>query len=134
MGITTKELVPVIAVVALWGSQWVGSNMCFHSDNEAVVLIIQRQHAKHIVLNQLLRCLFFYASVYHFQFFAAHIPGVNNTIADAISLDNMTLLSFLLLQASKVSVPSQVSNFLLFLQDWGSQTWIDKFSYSLSLA
>ena len=58
-GITTKELVPVIAMAALWGIQWVGSHVCFHSDNEAVVLIIQRRRAKHIVLNQLLCCLFF---------------------------------------------------------------------------
>ena len=41
-GITAKELVPVIAAAAMWGSQWVGSHVCFHSDNEAVVIIIQR--------------------------------------------------------------------------------------------
>ena len=65
-GILEKELVPIVSAAALWGQHWAGAHVCFHSDNEAVVTIIQKRHAKHQPLTQLLRCLFFYASVFTF--------------------------------------------------------------------
>lgn len=57
VGIAVKELVPIVVTLALWGSQWTGRHICFHSDNEAVVSVIQRHSAKH--LTHILRCLLF---------------------------------------------------------------------------
>ena len=59
---------------ALWGHGWSGKHVCFHCDNKAVVLMIQAHNAHKESLVQLLRCLFFYAAVFHFHFSATHIP------------------------------------------------------------
>lgn len=133
-GITAKELVPIVVAAALWGRSWGGKHIHFVSDNEAVVAIIMRRNAKLPLLTQLLRCLFFYASVYNFHFSASHIPGVDNHAADAISRNNLSLLSSLLPQATRVIVPQPVVDFLLFLPDWGSSIWIQRFAHSLQVA
>ena len=111
-------------------------SMCVSTqDNEAVVTTIQRRSAKHPLLTQLLRCLFFYASVFQFHFSASHIPGVFNTTADAISRNNLELLPSLLPQASQqVTVPQSVSGFLLALPDWGSPNWTTLFLHLLPRA
>ena len=133
-GIAAKELVPIVVSALLWGCDWAGQHVCFHTDNEAVVAIIQKLSAKYPLLIQLLRCLFFYSSIFRFQFSALHIPGVQNTVADAISRNNLVLLSTLLPpQACKVTVPAAAVRFLLSLPDWGSQTWTKEFIRSLSL-
>ena len=67
-GIAAKELVPIVIAAVLWGLQWTGQHVCFHSDNEAVVTVITRRFAKHT----LLRCFFFYASFFPVQLL--HMP------------------------------------------------------------
>ena len=130
--IAAKELLPIIVAAALWGPLWAGEHICFHSDNEAVVTIVNNRCAKDKLLINLLRCLFFYAAVFQFHFSASHIPGVDNHVADAISRNNLSLVSSLFPQASQVFVPGLVVSFLLDLPDWGSRTWMEKFTHSLS--
>ncbi len=131
MGIAAKELVPIVVAAALWGAQWAGRHICFHSDNDAVVSIIQRRSAKHLLITHLLRCLFFCASVHQFHFSALHIPGTENVLADAISRNNLTLLSTFLPQVPPVVVPPGISQFLLHLPNWGSSSWTEQFVLSL---
>ena len=38
--ISVKELVPVVIAAALWGRHWTSEHVCFHSDNMAVVSIL----------------------------------------------------------------------------------------------
>ena len=131
VGIAAKELVPIVLAAALWGPNWSRQHILFHSDNEAVVTIIQKRHAKHQLINELLRCLFFYASIFHFNFSATHIPGVLNVAADAISRNNLTLLSSLFPQATQTLIHNSVSAFLLHLPQWGSPAWMEQFNLSL---
>ena len=131
--IAAKELVPIVMQVAIWGSLWMGSHVRFHCDNEAVVKVLQKRNAHNPTLIQLLRCLFFYAARFQFHFSASHIPGVDNVIADAISHNNMSLLSSLPSQVHQVNVPAAVAAFLLSLPDWGSQNWISQFARSLKI-
>jgi hypothetical protein len=131
-GIAVKELIPIVLAALLWGRQWSGKHVCFHCDNEAVVTIIGKRHAKHPSLSQLLRCLFFYASIFHFRFSASHIPGMNNTVADAISRNKLSLLFSLIPQAHQVPVPLAAVTFLMSPPDWGSRSWTSKFVSSLS--
>ena len=134
VGISAKELVPIVVAAAIWGPRWSGGHVCFHCDNEAVVAVIQNRNAHQDLLVQLLRCLFFYASRFQFHFSAAHIPGVHNVVADAISRNNLSLLSSLVPQAQQVSVPAPVATFLLSPPDWGSPDWIAQFVHSLPMA
>ena len=109
----------MIIVAVLWGPHWAGRHVCFNSDNEAVVTIIEKQHAKHLLLTQLLRSLFFFfVAVFHFHFSASHILGVHNVVANAISWDDLVLLSSILPQSTHVTVPPVVAEFLLFIQEW----------------
>ena len=135
IGIAPKEFGPIVVAAAIWGCHWSGKHVCFHSDNEAVVCAIQRRTAKHPLLTHFLRCLFFYASYYSFHYSATHIPGSLNTAADAISRNNITLLSSLLPQVHHTSVPQAVVEFLIVnIPDWGSATWMKLFDCSLPRA
>ena len=52
-----------------------GKHICFHSDNEAVVYAILKRYTNHLVLNQLLQCLFFYAVYVKFDCSAVLLSG-----------------------------------------------------------
>ena len=120
---------------AIWGgAQWSGKHICFRCDNDAVVTIIQNRRSQQALLTQLLRCLFFYTAIFQFHFSASHIPGANNIVTDAISHNNLQLLYSLIPQASQVSIPPEVSRFLLSQPEWGSTNWTTQFVHSLPTA
>ena len=52
--ISAKELVPVVVAAALWGKYWPGEHVRFHSDNMAVVAIINKGTTKNPLLAHLL--------------------------------------------------------------------------------
>ena len=92
LNIAAKELVvPIVIAAALWGHHWKHSCVRFNSDNMAVVGIIRSRTAKDPLLMHLVRCLVFYAASCGFEFIAEHVPGVDNTAADAISRNNIPL-------------------------------------------
>ena len=83
--IAVKEMVPVVVAAALWGKLWEGCHICFHSDNMAVLAVLNKHTARDEHLLHFLCCLFFYASYYKFYYSASHIPGTLNAAADALS-------------------------------------------------
>jgi hypothetical protein len=66
--IAAKELVPIVVAAAVWGPRWHGGCVCFCTDNMAVVEVLRSRTASDATLMHLLRCLVFYAAVYHFDF------------------------------------------------------------------
>jgi hypothetical protein len=77
--IAAMELVPIVLAAALWGPAWHCVCVRFQCDNMAVVEVL-RSHTSHDpLLMHLLRCLVFYAAVYHFNFVAQHLPGTHNS-------------------------------------------------------
>ena len=80
-----KELFPVVVAAHLWGSLWSKKHMLFLSDNEAVVAILSARTPKVPVIMHLLRDLLLSAARWGFSFSAAHVPGVDNKVVDAIS-------------------------------------------------
>ena len=132
VGIAAKELLPIVLAAAMWGRHWAGQHISFHCDNEAVVSVIQKRYAKHHLLTHLLRCLFFYASYFNFHYSATHIPGSLNIAADAISRNNISLLSSVLPQVNRVVIPQALLEFLVInTPDWGSASWTALFVHSL---
>ena len=75
----------------LWGPHWAGRHILFHTDNLAVVQVVRNLNAVDPLLCNLLRCLYFYSAHYHFPFTAAHIPGIKNVAANALSRNNLTV-------------------------------------------
>ena len=108
--IQVKELLPVVAAAALYGKYW---TVVFSVDNQAVVSITNSNHSREAHLMHLVRLLVFYACHYNFWFRAEHIPGKKNTLADALSRNNV---SYFLSQVPQVShYPSKVPRPLLAL-------------------
>ena len=62
--ISVKEMVPIVVAAAVWGQSWHRHRVFFHSDNAAVVAIIQKKSAKQQAMLHQLRCLYFYAAYY----------------------------------------------------------------------
>lgn len=86
--IAYKELFPVILAAHLWGQYWSQQHVLFRSDNEAVVAILNKRTSKVPDLMRLLRSLLHAAAHFSFLFSSEHIPGIHNSIADALSRFN----------------------------------------------
>ena len=86
-----KELLPIVLAAVIWGPQWAGRHVLFHIKNLAVVQVVRNLNATDPLLCNFLRCLYFYSAHYQFMFTAAHIPGVKNVAADALSRSNLHL-------------------------------------------
>lgn len=80
----------------------------------------------------LIRFLAFYAAFFRFEIESSHVPGVMNVVADAISRNNITLLSSLHPQAARQPISQDVLELLVLNPpDWGSPSWTHSFKYSL---
>ena len=84
--ITFLELFPIALSVRIWGSQMANRCIVFVTDNAALVSIINQQTSKHKLVMILIRDLVLTALNYNIIFRARHIPGLNNTRADCLSL------------------------------------------------
>ncbi len=130
--IAVKEFLPVVVAAATWGRHWGGCYIRFHSDNMAVVAVLNKRTAKDPLLIHYLRCLFFYAAFYKFHYSAAHIPGSLNIAADALSRNNLHLFSISAPQIPQSLLPRQVLDLLVQeMPDWTSAQWTEMFRLSL---
>ena len=91
--ITAKELLPVVLAAAVWRSVWIGHHILLHTDNLAVVTVIQNLNVKDNLLYHLMRCIYFYAAHFNFKFSASHVVRIYNTAADALSPHNLSFTS-----------------------------------------
>ena len=124
--IAIKELIPIALACALWGQYWKGTTVRANYDNDAVVAIVNSGYSQEPFLRHLLRCIFFISAKFDFTLIAAHIPGQDNTLADAISRNNATLFLSLSPQADRTptQVPQDLINKLLIEKpDWTSNSW-----------
>ena len=69
----------------MWGQKWVKSNVLALCDNMAVVEITKTHTSKNPSIMHLLWCHHFFTAKWDICLKAEHIPGVSNTVADAIS-------------------------------------------------
>jgi len=126
--ITVKELTPVVIAVAVWGQKWKGESLLVRSDNMATVSIINSGTSHNREAMHLTRSLAFIAAKFQLTLSAEHAPGDQNTLADALSRNNLPLFYSLLPQAQKhqSQVPKPLLDLLLIKQpDWTSKQWTD---------
>ena len=124
--ISIKELAPIVIVTAVWGHHWKGKPVRVLSDNSAAVAAINNQSSRVKETAHLLRCLAFIAGRLQIHLSASHLPGVNNSIADAFSRNNLSLFFVLHPQASRSPSPipsSLIQLLLLERPNWTSQHW-----------
>ena len=130
--IAVRELIPVAVAAAVWGPQWQGEVVMFHSDNKAVVAALNRLYSKNEAMMQLLRCVVFYAARAAFRFQAMHVPGKENTLADHLSRNSLTAFFSSCPQASlqtQTPVPDHVRETVAGEDppNWRSANWTRRF-------
>ena len=84
-GITFLELYPIVVAVSLFGHCLRNKRVVFHTDNQAVVYIINKQTSRSPRLMRLVRQLVLLCLGYNLHFGAVHVPGVSNCMADSLS-------------------------------------------------
>ena len=85
ISIAFQELYPVVIAAMLWGKYWSRKRILFYCDNQATVNIINKGRSTAPVIMKLMRHLVITAGLLNFAFIAEHVPGVDNSIADALS-------------------------------------------------
>ncbi|KAI4804278.1 hypothetical protein KUCAC02_025911, partial [Chaenocephalus aceratus] len=79
------ELYPIIIAAILWGHEWSRKAILIHTDNSAVVEILNKGRSRSLAIMQFLRRLTLISAQHQFILKAAHIPGHENGIADSVS-------------------------------------------------
>lgn len=83
--LTLLELFPIVVALELWAPCMKDRRICFWSDNESVVMAVNRLSSSSLLVLALLRRLVLLYLKFNIFFRARHIPGVDNIIADALS-------------------------------------------------
>ncbi len=122
--ISFKELVEALLAVVAWGPLWRGKNVRGLCDNQAAVQVVTSRTCRDKPLMHLLRCLFFLEAHFQCSLVLAHIPGVQNALAD-----DLNRLSYFLSKATSPELhPSPVDPALVELLDWTSWRWTQQSS------
>ena len=134
--IAAKELLPMVVACAIWGRHWRNQRVLAHCDNEAAVQVVNSSYSSDPEMMQLLRSLFFITAWHGVSFRAIHLPGRNNTQADAISRNNMDLFFRQVPNAARLpsAIPVSLLDLLIGQRpDWTSPTWSQLFISSSQL-
>lgn len=83
--ITFKELFPIVLAVSVWGNMFANKCVVFHSDNQAVVHIINSQTSKDKDIMKLVRKLVVFCMKFNIFMKAVHIEGLKNVLPDLLS-------------------------------------------------
>ena len=135
--ITSKELLPIVVAAAIWGSRWAGKTIKALCDNMAVVHILRSHHSKDPTVMHLVRCLSLIEATYDFTIVSEHLPGKHNSLADALSRDNLAyFLSYHpQAQPDPTPIPIQLRKSLTSERlDWTSKNWASHFKTTISKA
>ena len=54
--ISSKEMIPIVMAAMVWGGQWEGLSVRFHTDNSAVVALLNSGSVRDESLMHLMRC------------------------------------------------------------------------------
>jgi hypothetical protein len=83
--ITFKELLPIVLALEVWGNELANRCIILHSDNHAVVHIINSQTSKDTHIMILVRRLVLACMQNNILIKSVHIPGKSNTLPDLLS-------------------------------------------------
>ena len=104
-----KELYAIVMACEVWGQHWGGKRLLFHCDNKPVVQVWESGSSRSSDLMRLVRALFFLAARHNFHVMICHIPGTNNSIADALSRMQLTRFRSLVPEANNHPTPTPAS-------------------------
>ncbi|XP_044217636.1 uncharacterized protein LOC122989025 [Thunnus albacares] len=106
---TIAEMYPIVIAAILWGHEWSKKTIAIHSDNSAVVDILNKGRSHNLDIMQFVRKLTLVSAQHQFIIRALHIPGHKNAIAD--SLSRFMFQKFRLLAPASNPLPTPVPPF-----------------------
>ena len=119
---TVKEMLPIVLSATVWGLQWLAAtHITCHCDKTAVVAWSSK--VDHLI--HLMGCIF-YSEAYHgFTVHCTHLPGVQNTAADALTRNVLPLFHLQVQGADPSSRPGCWTPSALLRKDldWPSPNW-----------
>ena len=83
--VTYLEIIPIYACCLRWGKLFTGKRLLFHCDNMGVVLCWEKLGSLNDHVLEIMRRIAMIAALNNFTLSVKHIPGVDNSIADALS-------------------------------------------------
>ena len=89
LNITCKELFAIVAACATCGIVWLRLRVEFQCDNQAAVECLKTGTSRSPAVMALIRTLYSICVMHNFLIRASHLPGISNTIADALSRNKM---------------------------------------------
>ena len=110
------------------GPAWRGQTVLARCDNAAVVATINKGPSRNKEAMHLARCLAFILAEHEIRLTASHIKGAENTMADALSRND--LVKFCVLCSQAAAEPSVIPDTLLDLllvkrPDWTCTNWTE---------
>jgi hypothetical protein len=107
------ELYPIVMACVLWGHQWSRLRIVLYCDNMSTVDIINKGRSKVLSIMKLMRKLTYHSALNNYVIYAKHIPGINNSIADAISRFQMTKFRTMAPEAVLMPTPCLPASMLM---------------------
>ena len=126
LNIATKELIPIVMAVALWGRNREGQVVQCRCDNSAVVAVLTSRTSRDQDLMHLLRCLALFEAKLSVRVVGTHLPGIHNTLADNLSRDALSSFlqaSPLIISNQSVPPPPLLKMLISHKPDWTSPAW-----------
>ena len=126
--IATKEMLPIVMALAVWGRKWSRSHlgkMWQHGSCKYLTIPDKQRFNYHA-----LRSLHFLTAHWDIKLWAEHLPGKQNTAADALSRNLLQVFRNHVLDAEQQStlIPMVLVELLVLQQlDWSPPSWSDKF-------
>ena len=120
-----QELLPIVLASTIWGLVWHNSSVVAHCDNSAVVSVVNSGYSCIPQIMHLLWCLFFIRVHFQLSLHAVHTPGRLNSVADAVSRNNLSYLFTRVPMAAQAqdTIPQSLIRLLITQQpDWASPT------------
>ena len=107
---------------------WWGKTVRAWCDNAAVVSTINHRSSQNQDTMNLTRCLAFISAKLDIHIVASHIRAINNTLANALSRNNLSLFRSLYPQASPEPTAIPLDLLVVTKPDWTSRSWTELWS------
>ena len=116
--ITFLELYPIVLSSIIWGHRFQNQTIEFHTDNLGLISVINKCSSPKPHIMCLVRGLVLAMLRFNFVFYAIHVPGVQNVLADALSREQIGRFRSLHPRAERdpVFIPDQLKPGASWLQ------------------
>ena len=101
-----QKMFTILAAATEWAQRLPGKRICFCCNNQPIVISWQRKSVKHPQIANLFQRLFLLAANSNYTLALIHVPGKENSIADALSRNQMSRFFSLAPQANRQPTPT----------------------------